>query len=424
MNETPALPYPVGSLGWLVTGHASPVPLSSHDIAQRLGVDSTTADRFSTRFDAVTVDWPLDRRLSLFEIVAQIAKAERLRKARPGRNAAKQYQRLATEGLNAARLATSLNRWFSHPSPVCIFIRQLCEFTLVTLDESTTVDHDVAAVVAQRQLRDFRSDTSLPNVSDALLTRLVDLPLDSEGARFAESGLRERYLRNRGARPTTPAAATWRRGWRWVVEASQLLATIRKDGIDYYRVAYDPDYGAPSSFSGSIRAFLKKSSRASVPSPLPGRRPRAVVDVNGALKDARKLRVELTTRFKSSRHEGLQIFVSDLKTEVAQLEDHSESERSDLLRTIARFEGVPSDAAARIVAAKFGLPLRDVRAVRPARQSAGRRERKRSARRLVFVGNIVNAEHALERRLSGLKHPPSEHVSEHGDGKRHDKRRR
>src|SRR3981081_2709485 len=73
--------YSVGSLGWLATGHTF---TSSSQFARYC---SAVRRRFSDgrqvlrRFEVATVDWPLGRRRSLFEIVVQLAKPERLRKA-------------------------------------------------------------------------------------------------------------------------------------------------------------------------------------------------------------------------------------------------------------------------------------------------------------------------------------------------------
>jgi hypothetical protein len=113
---------------------------------------------------------------------------------------------------------------------------------------------------------------------------------------------------------------------------------------------------------------------------------------------ARDFRRSLHARLKQAKAEGDAIYAATLKSEVSlALPGSEEPDRRSVLLEIVQGGGLPSDAAARIAAKKFNVPLREVKSGRGLPAAS----RRRRPRLIVAVADIESVEAALERRRRG-----------------------
>lgn len=345
------------------------------------------------RLDTATAGWPVGSQSQLTNAIERVVLAEIARSTGNSKSVGKAYRRIADSAVSAARVAITLSTCFPQPpTAVAGLIRQLCDFVLAAAERSF-LDRRLAAEVARVVLTELRNDNFGRAMSHELFADVVSIVLesasDSGAATFDGTALRRRYLTSDRSRRGTPAASVWRREWNLVKEIGQLRRNLA--GTDDRQ---EPEWRA------AVRAYFERTV-AETPSASPSGRARRHRDV-AELDAARALRDKLTRQFQQARNEGESTYGTALREAVNEhLPDWSPERWKKLLERIvkAKTKTKPSDAAARIAAAKHSLPLHHVRAGRPAKRLP--RQKPRSP--IVYFPDLETVQRKTQRERTGRR---------------------
>lgn len=379
----------IHSVGWYLgedPDAQSGQQFSTEELAQYLAGDrSTDPDRveaFVRFFDGIASTWPANRRIVLIAAIESLVIAESTRLAHQDRTLKVALDRFARDGLQAARLADSLRHSFSAPMPLRIrdLIVELSDLMLGSFSQSQVVDEQLAAWKA-RELAGSVSE----EITQARLAELVRLALGIRFRRalpFDEVKLRRRYINvRRSRRRPGNGIQRWKQARSLVQSVASLAKQLREDRTQTtYADAYNKMMGqvAPFDrlFQETIGALRQQAVVVSPPRVARASEPNTTHTQR--LKDARQLRAVLTRTFQDAKNINESAYGTALMAAVGEhLPGWTKEQIRNLLTEPVKAGAGPSNLAARIVAAKVRLPLREVRAGRanqpiPRRRTAVR----------------------------------------------------
>jgi hypothetical protein len=325
----------------------------------------------------------------LLTVVDAIALAERREEMTPTPQSRKRHLALAKAATDAARLARQIALlmpppWSDSQAEIGGLVTQLAGFGSGALSVTAMNDKSVNHEVVKRHLGALLEELSVKDQEalSRLLPSLVHLRMGPSGNRVDRRAIQEYGRSKRKAQSLGAVGEHWSRNWRLVVHVARLAPGRRRD-----------------AFAQEIKELLEADS-ALTPARRRGPRPRKTTDVSRAtrLTEARALRDALTRRLQEAKLEGATIYKAEIRSCIDdELRLLTASDRQTLASSISNM--IPSAVAVRIAARKHGVPIRDVR----ARRSPVSLPRNRRPDKLMFSGNIIRMEHALERQRRGLK---------------------